>query len=263
MMFTMISPSSSGTGNVPPPNTSNSEAPKAGENTVPLEDALKGGEHTKMTGFTVTDHSRQPGGPGAPGSSVQLGALVQGKIVVELIDSLLPAIIVILFRKLKLDAKKSQFQLTQGEKNTLSPVVEACLNSINLDFSNPWTTLGVCMLIMYGGKALEVGGVQWVDKKAGVEPEKEKKETKTSNPLTNSGAGAAKPPTPNPPKAATDTAPFTNINPAQPSGDIISWGEPELKIVMVKGRMNREKAEKYLNKNWIKNGCQLPQKWLI
>lgn len=267
-MFTTISPGgaapASGTGAAAPIP----EAPKADEGTVSQEEALKGGQHAQMSGFTVSDLSARPGGSGAGGSSVALGGLVQGKVIVELIDSLLPAIIVVLFKRLKLDAKKAQFQLSEREKNVLAPIWEACLNSINLDFSNPWTTLAVSMAFLYGGKALEVGGVQYVEKKAGDTAAQLGAKTQApvvpinANPLTNSGAGAAQPPRQNTPPAATDNGKFTNINPNQDSGNVIAWSENEIKIVMAKAKKNRKKAIKWLELNWIKNGCQLPAKWL-
>ena len=263
-MFQSISPGGApASAPVQPAPGPSSSAPKANENTVTIDDAIKGGEHAKMTGFSVTDVTNKPGQPGAPGSSVALGGLVQGKVMVELIDALIPAVIVLLFRKMKIDAKKTQMQLTQGEKNTLAPIVEACLNSINLDFSNPWTTLSISMLIIYGGKALEVGGTQWLDKKAD-----EKKEDKKPapvvpirNPLTSPGAGKAQAPQPNPPKAATDTGPFTDIKVSQPSGNAIAWTDEDYRKVRRWGRYNHEKAIAWLERNWIKNGCALPAKW--
>src|SRR5271154_6005160 len=90
-MFETIKP-----GGAPAPSPAPSpSAPKANENTVSADDAIKGGEHTKMTSFSVSDLANRPGGPGASGSSVALGGLVQGKVAVDLMDALIPSLIVL------------------------------------------------------------------------------------------------------------------------------------------------------------------------
>jgi hypothetical protein len=261
-MFSVITPG----GSAAPANPVNPqpapEAPKANEGGVSLDDAVKGGEHTKMPIISGGGAAGNPGASPVSGTSVSLSGLVQGKVVVDLMDALLPALLVLLFRKMKLDVKKTQMQLTVGEKNTLAPIVEACLQSINLDFSNPWVTLAFSISIIYGGKVVEIGGVQWLDKKAGETPVKQPQTPvvpmRTANPTTNPGAGSAQPPAPNPPKPATDTAPFKDIVPPAAS---TQWTEDDLKRVQKYGSYGREKAIKWLQKNWERNGCRLPDKW--
>jgi hypothetical protein len=255
-MFSHITPGGTSGSVNPNPQQPTPEAPKANEGGITLDDAVKGGEHTKLPIFSASGGTTTPLQPGAPGTTVQLGSLVQGKVVVDLMDALLPALLVLLFRKMKLDVRKTQMQLTAGEKNTLAPIVEACLQSINLDFSNPWVTLAFSAAIIYGGKVIEVGGVQWLDKKAGEgQPLKEK-----PPPVVNMG-GAPKrtqPPTQNQPKPATDTAPFVDIK--QPE-NVIAWSEEDLRRVRKWGGYGEAKARQWLEKNWIKLGCKLPEKW--
>lgn len=258
-MFSEIKPGGSPAPVVPISTPPGPESPKANEGGVSIDEAVKGGEHTKIPIISASGQTSLPGSSSAPGTSVSLSGLVQGKVVVDLMDALLPAILVLAFRKMRIDVKKTSLQLTVGEKNTLAPICEACLQSINLDFANPWVTLAFSVSIIYGGKLIEVGGVQWLDKKASEQPPaKASAPAKTANPLTNPGAGAVQPPAPSTPKASTDQAPFTDIK--QPA-NVIAWSEDDLRRVQKYGGYGREKAIKWLDRNWIKNGCQLPDKW--
>lgn len=226
------------------------ESGMAGKDAVSLADALKGADHTKITQFSVSDMSGKggpagSGGPGigSPGSSVPLGGLVQGKVVVELMDSLIPSLLVLVFYKLEIVTKKSDFQLSQGEKNTLAPIVEACLNSINLNFDSPWTTLLVSLGIIYGGKAMERGGIAFIDKKADesrpVDPGKHDKPKAGFKPMA---------PAPNPTPDSTNTDSFK-----APAG-LPAWTEADVKAVEFKKKKGRAAAIDWLNKYWVKKG---------
>lgn len=257
-MFEVITPGGSPTTATPgpaPSGTAQSDAAKSG--TVSIEDALKGAEHAKMNTFSVSDMSKgsagpngAPGSTGAPlpGSTVSLGGMVQGKLVVDLMDALLPAIIVLAFHRFGLSIKKSQMQLTQGEKNTLGPIVDACLQSINLDFSNPWSALSVTLLVIYGGKALEVGGTGWLDKKTSETKPFEQPAAKTPlSPMSVVGGSMAKGSAPVIDKPNNDTTSFHPDGPA-------TWTEADVKAVVKKRKCSYAKAVEWLGKNWQKNG---------
>lgn len=257
-MFSVITPGGTATTSAPgadPVKPATSEAAKAG--TVSLDDALKGADHAKMNTFSVSDLSKgagatgpdgKPIGGGLPGSTVALGGMVQGKLVVDLMDALIPAAIVLVFHRFGLSVKKSQMQLTQGEKNTLNPIVEACLNSINLDFSNPWSALSITLLLIYGGKALEVGGTGWLDKKAGEsKPFEAPKPVAPVKPMTVVSGGQAKSSEPVIDKPNTNAMEFADPGPA-------TWTEADVMLVVKRKKCSRAKAAEWLEKNWRKNG---------
>lgn len=224
----------------------------ANAGTVSMEDALKGADHAKMNTFSVSDISKGAGGPnggpgmaagGPAGSSVALGGMIQGKVAIDLMDALIPAVLVLLFHRFGISVRKSQMQLTQGEKNTLEPIVSACLNSINLDFSNPWTALCVTLLVIYGGKALEVGGAGWLDKKTNeTKPFEQPKPAAPVVPMN-----VAKGPEPIIEKPNTNNMSFSSPGP-------VTWTQADVKAVVDKKKCSYAKAEEWLNKNWAKKG---------
>lgn len=253
-MFEVITPggATAAPGSSPGSNQpAQSEAAKNG--TVSLEDAIKGADHAKMNTFSVSDVSKgsgatgpdgKPIGGGLPGSTVALGGMVQGKLVVDLMDALLPSIIVLAFHRFGLSVKKSQMQLTQGEKNTLGPIVDACLNSINLDFSNPWSALSITLLVIYGGKALEVGGTGWLDKKSS--ESKPFEQPKPVAPIIPMHQGV-KGPEPVINKPNTDTTSFHDDGPR-------TWTDADVRAVVKKRKCSYAKAVEWLEKNWTKKG---------
>ena len=245
----------SGGNPTPSPSPLPTSSPAAQSGAISQEEALKGAEHAKMNVFSVSDLATgKPGQPlpGTPGSSVALGGLVQAKVAVDLMDSLIPAVLVLLFAKLEIQVKKTDFGLTAGEKNTLVPVVEACLNSINLDFSSPWTTLLISLVVIYGGKALEKGGIQFLEKKAAetkpADPnkhEKRKAETivKEMFPGGPSGQGAPAP------VKIPDSA---NMDDFGQTGGPPVWTEADVAVVEKRRKKGRAEAIQWLENNWAK-----------
>jgi hypothetical protein len=233
------------------------ESAAANSGTVSMDDALSGAAHTKMTQFSVSDIANKPGGPaipGTPGQSVSLGGLVQAKIAVDLMDSLVPAVLVLLFAKLEVTVKKTDFQLTAGEKNTLAPIVEACLNSINLDFSSPWTTLLISLVVIYGGKAIEKGGVQLLEKKAAeskpADPNKhDKRKAETIVKEMFPGGPTAAGPEP------TRPADSTNLDDFGSTPGPSTWTENDVTIVEKRRKKGRAEAIQWLETNWAKSAA--------
>jgi hypothetical protein len=99
-------------------------------------------------------------------NSVAVGELINGKFLTDIMDALLPALLVVLAYAIGMQIKKSELQLTEKEKNTIAPLVQKCADSLLLNFNNPWTALSVSLLVIYGAKFAEKGGVQWIDKLA-------------------------------------------------------------------------------------------------
>lgn len=270
-MFEVITPGGtpsqpSGSG-MPPSRTSSGQtvppigtaAPAANAATVSLDEALKGGEGAKIAQFSVSDISKGSAGArpqsavNAPtaGTSVALGGMLSGKVVVDLMDALIPAAIVLLFHRFGIETKKTALQLTQAEKNTLVPIWEACLNSINLNFDSPWQTLAVTVIVIYGGKAGEIGGVSFLDQKAA--------KTTPAAP----GPAVVKPPivTPfNAPKndgivvsVVKSNSDTTSFHPDGPR----TWTEHDIQQVVKRRKCSRAKAAQWLEKNWASMGGQI------
>lgn len=142
-------------------------APAALQGTVSEADAIKATDASKFTTLTTLGTGTGSGFSSQPGNNaVPVGGLVDGALATDLLDALLPALLVVLLKALKLEIKKTDLQLTAKEKNTLAPLVKACLDSLFLNFNSPWVALGFSASIIYGAKITEHGVVRALDKKA-------------------------------------------------------------------------------------------------
>lgn len=238
----------------PVPGQIPSGAPKpsdtGGVGVVSQDSALGGSKHTEIKTFSLTDASGKPipgTGPVTPaGSSVQLGSLVQGKHAVELVDAIIPALLVVAFKYAKIDVRKTEMQLTEKEKNVLAPIVEACMNSIVLNFNSPWTTLAITAGVIYSSKIIEHGGVKLLDRKADA--------MKTTKDITDKVIDKS-----NERMAAVQenkqaVADAVEKQRAAPLG---AWTQDDVKKVEKKRRKGPKEAIAWLNKNWEKIGGRL------
>jgi hypothetical protein len=149
-------------------------APDALKGTVTEGDILKPVEGTKISTLQpFTPISGNTGISSPSGSSVSVGGMVDGKLAVELMDALLPSLLVMLMAAIGARMKKSDLQLTEKEKSTVAPVLQKCLDQLMINFNNPWSALGVTLAVIYGAKLTEKGFVQMLDKK---QADKEMKE---------------------------------------------------------------------------------------
>jgi hypothetical protein len=103
----------------------------------------------------------------------RLGKLMGGSFAVDLVDMLLPSLVILLMRYLGFAMEKKDIQLSKSEKETLSPAVQDCLDDINIDFNNPWVNLSIMLGIVYGSKMIDKGtSIKKIDKS---KPKEEKK----------------------------------------------------------------------------------------
>lgn len=107
------------------------------------------------------------------GQKLNVGTLFNSKIAVDLMDVIIPALLVVAVAKYTSQkVNKSKFQLTAGEKNTIAPVLQNYLNSINFSVESPLNALILTVTIIYGSKTIEVIGAEIetpkVDKKTAV-----------------------------------------------------------------------------------------------
>jgi hypothetical protein len=212
-----------------------------------------------MTNFSVSDMAKgsaQPNGSASAspsGQSVALGGLVQAKIAIDLADSLIPAALVLVGHRMGLELRKTAFSLTAGEKNTLTPIVEACLNSISLDFSSPWQTLAVSLLVIYGGKFAEVAGTGYMDKQAAKKTPYKAPEAVTAVYSSTTGQEVKRPAPINPAPPPSREAERFNPGDAGPP----MWTEADVQAVIKKRKKGPKEALAWLEKNWVKRGGQI------
>lgn len=222
------------------PQSAGSEASAGG--TVTADQALSGLDHTRIS--TVSP-SGAPAGAGptplssaTPSASVSLGGIIQGEWATNIMDAVLPAIIVVAFHYLGVKLRKSEVQMTEKEKQTVAPVMQKCLDSILLNFNNPWSALAWTLLGIYGGKLIEKGGIAWLEKKEERmqdEALKEKidKAERADNPAKFDYTNAS----------AADIQSGNVATPADP------FTEQDIRARMKKGKCSREKAIEWLRRN--------------
>jgi hypothetical protein len=215
----------------------------SGGSTVTAEQAFSGLDNTRISSISGSGASGQPGvaplNGGTPSASVSLGGMVQGEWAVNIMDALLPAAMVAGFYALGMKLRKSELQLTQSEKNTIAPIMQKCLDSILLNFNNPWNALAVTIGAIYGGKLVEKGFVAYVEKK---------QEQKQDEALQERITAADK--MENPAKhdyANQSAADIQSGNVALPG---VPYTEEEVRAKMKKSKCNRENAIKWLNKKY-------------
>lgn len=85
----------------------------------------------------------------------RLGGLMQGTFAVNLVDMLVPSLVVLLIGYVGYSMEKKDLQLTKSEKETLAPAVQDVLDHIKIDFSNPWVNLAIMLSIVYGSKIID------------------------------------------------------------------------------------------------------------
>lgn len=223
-----------------------------------IEDIFKANNNTKVSPLSVAD-----GPTGQPttdnisgiqqnsaGTSVSVGQMLESKLAIELIDAMLPALFVAMFHAIDVKLRKTELQLTQKEKDTIAPIMQACLNTIMLNFNSPWTTLAVTLGVIYGSKITEKGVVNWIDK-LNEKKEQEALEEKTGLKVVHS---------------VKEPVPVLKSNPLQNQSDKVveqsiktspvfqeqkkPYSESEIKSIMKKRSIGRDRAIKVLDKKY-------------
>lgn len=160
-----------------------SQAPIIGQTTVSEKDAIGASGHTAIP--TISGLGSIPGTTGTSGSSVSVGGMVDSKFAVNMLDALLPSLMVFLMYKIGIKMRKADLQLTEKEKDTISGPLQACLNQLMINFNNPWSNLALAVTVIYGSKIVEKGLPQILDKKnATAEKEALMEREQTNKPVT-------------------------------------------------------------------------------
>lgn len=252
----------------PIPPISGSASPTPGVNDPGVLGAKKGTEINILSAGASPNGPNGSGGP-AMGNQVGLGALFEGKMALEIIDSLLPALLVLAFYKGGMVVKKTDMQLTAKEKDTLAPVLQKCLDSVLLNFDSPWTVLAVTAGAIYGAKLIEHGGKAYTEKasaKAASKPATGAKSEGSGtppprHPETRDGKGKFTAPMSVVPDVVVDGWP--NADPTSPDGPdrtahhnptLQPWGQTELAKVKNRRKKGHDDAIEWLNLNWEARG---------
>lgn len=128
------------------------------ENTETVADIFNSAGNTRITNDDtelkedkqdIEDKSKFSG-------KLKLGKLISGTTTVNLVNIFIPSVIVFMIGKAGYKAKKNQLKLTTEEKEILSPVVQDCLNYIEINFDNPFYALAFVASMIYGAKIFDV-----------------------------------------------------------------------------------------------------------
>jgi hypothetical protein len=133
------------------------------DNIISESEIFETGEHTKQGLNPInSDLPNQPTSPNQPtplpgqGQGLKLGSTVSGKFAVDMTDVILPALLVWVVSMLGYGFEKKQLALTAKEKETLTPLVQAYLDSVNIQFNNPLHNLLFGLAMVYGSKIVEI-----------------------------------------------------------------------------------------------------------
>ena len=89
--------------------------------------------------------------------TINLANFLSPELMVEGIDNLIPLLFVYGASAFKISVQKKQLQLSPKEKETILPLVEACLTEMNVLIKSPFIALGIMLAIFYGSKMVEFG----------------------------------------------------------------------------------------------------------
>jgi len=168
---------------------------------------------------------------------------VEAKLVIEVTDTLVPTMLVLVFHAAKIQLNKSVFQLSAKEKDTLAPILQKCLESVNINFNSPWVALGVTAGAFYFAKSIEAIGKAKIDQRT--EEQKRKSAVKSAEESATAEKVRKK-------KEAEKNAPVVNAEVV--TAVLREWDEDDVKKVIDKRRKGRPDAVNWLNNNWVKKG---------
>lgn len=89
--------------------------------------------------------------------NVNIGKVVNAKFAVTLLDNTIPLLFIVIMRvAFNKKTTKKQYQLSAKEREDIEPFIQDALNTLNINFNNPWTALAVVLTALYGSKGAEV-----------------------------------------------------------------------------------------------------------
>ena len=89
--------------------------------------------------------------------TINIGSLLSPKVCVELLDTIVPVIFVLLMQRFfNQTVSKKAVHLTRDEKETIEPVLENYLKSVNFSVEKPFDALLLTVGVIYGMKFIEI-----------------------------------------------------------------------------------------------------------
>jgi hypothetical protein len=96
-----------------------------------------------------------PNNPNA--QNIKAGSLITPDIAVAFMDVVIPVVFVLLFKKIHNQTiSKKSIQLSTSEKETIKPVLQNYLNSVNFSVDSPLNALLLTLGFIYGMKYIEI-----------------------------------------------------------------------------------------------------------
>jgi len=90
-----------------------------------------------------------------PSGKIKLGKVISGKNAVAMINIFIPSFVVFAFRRAGYSTSKPEWKLNKEEQETMTPVVQQCLDYIIINFDNPFYALAFVAVMIYGSKAMD------------------------------------------------------------------------------------------------------------
>jgi hypothetical protein len=129
------------------------------EQNTPENELFNTGKHTENMGSDTGAASDTSATGGIPKTGkTRLSEMTGGKggkFAVRLLNYLMPALLIFVVRKLGYEADKKLFELDKDEKEFIEPILDRIIDTIYLDFNNPWVQLSVCLGMVYGVKFMD------------------------------------------------------------------------------------------------------------
>lgn len=89
--------------------------------------------------------------------TLNAGSLITPDIAVEFLNTIVPVVFVLLFKKIHNQTiSKKSVQLSRDEKETIKPVLQNYMNSINFQVERPLDALLLTVGMIYGMKYIEI-----------------------------------------------------------------------------------------------------------
>ncbi len=120
-------------------------------------------------------------------NKVNLGSLIDAELATKMIDTLVPALFVLILRLgVGITVDKKELQASNKELEMMQPIVQKCLEVIEFNINNPFIALGVVMGVVYSTKAATIGVDKFMNQKDGkIDPETGEK--KARKPRSDAG----------------------------------------------------------------------------
>lgn len=106
-----------------------------------------------------SDTAKEPNvnfGTAKDAKPIQVGKLIGGEFATNLLDTLFPALLVLIAGYVGYKLEKKKLQLTDKEKELIYPAMQEYLDSINLNFNNPLYNLLFIVGGVYAAKFIDI-----------------------------------------------------------------------------------------------------------